>query len=159
MIQPDELSDLDGIELVRESVSLLSIMAGSTEMGIVEFNIERDIGNARFLFWKWPTELVLSPFELGNVLHYPYSSITSDYNWTDRHPVRTAYEFKDLSWHKDSGPYYDMKSWDLTSVMYAIEPDSGLFKRSPAGLVVVGEDGRTTFANTASRNARRLSMR
>ncbi len=143
--EADDLSDLNGIDLVTETVSVLSVMAGSTEMGIVEFNIERDIGSARYLFWKWPTKLVLSPFELGNALHYPYSSITSDYNWTDRHPVREAYEYKDLSWHRDAPPYYDMKSWDLTSVMYAVEPDSPRFKISGSGLVTVAEDGRTTF--------------
>lgn len=143
--EPDEISDLNGIDLVTEAVSFLSVMAGSTELGIVEFNIERDIGSARYLFWKWPTKLVLSPFELGNVLHYPYSSITSDYNWTERHPVREAYEYKDLSWHRDAPPYYDMKSWDLTSIMYAVEPDSPRFKISEAGLVVVAEDGRTSF--------------
>ncbi len=143
--EPDDISDLNGIDLVTEAVSFLSVMAGATELGFVEFNIKRDIGSARYLFWKWPTKLVLSPFELGDVLHYPYSSITSDYNWTERHPVREAYEYKDLSWHRDAPPYYDMKSWDLTSIMYAVEPDSPRFKISEAGLVVVAEDGRTSF--------------
>ncbi len=143
--EADDISDLNGIDLVAEAVSVLSIMAGSIERNMVEFNVERDIGSARYLFWKWPTKLVLSPFELGDQLHYPYSSITSDYNWVDRHPVREAYEYKNLTWHRQVPPYYDMKSWDLTSVMWAVEQDSPRFKISEAGLVTVGEDGRTAF--------------
>ncbi len=141
----DQHSPRPGMELVADTVSLLSVMAGSTDFGIVEFNIERDIDSARYLFWKWPGRLVMSPFELGNSIHYPYSSITSDYGWTDRHPVREAYEFRDLDWHQDAPPYYNMKSWDLTSVMYAVEPGANWFYVSEPGTVAVDESGKTTF--------------
>lgn len=148
----DEHSSRTGMELVVDTVSLLSIMAGSTDFGIVEFNIERDIDSARYLIREWPTRLVLSPFELGNSIHYPYSSITADYGWVDRHPVREAYEFRDLDWHQDAPPFYNMKSWDLTSVMYAVEPEANWFYVSEAGTVLVDESGKTTFTAGSGRH-------
>lgn len=148
----DEHSPRPGTELVADTVSLLSVMAGSIDFNMVEFNIERDIDSARYLFANWPGRLVMSPFELGNSIHYPYSSITSDYGWTDRHPVREAYEFRDLDWHQDAPPYYNMKSWDLTSVMYAVEPEANWFYVSGAGMVTVDESGKTTFTPGSGRH-------
>ncbi len=149
---PDAASPKTGIELIRDTVSVLSIMAGSTELGIVEFNIEHDIGAARNLLASWPVPLVLSPFELGNALHYPYASIQRDFGWAERHPVVEAYEFQDLGWHEDAPPFYDMRSWDLTSVLQAVEPDGGYFSMSDPGTVVVDEAGRTTFTPGAGRH-------
>lgn len=148
----DEYSPRPGMELVADTVSLLSVMAGSTDFGIVEFNIERDIDSARYVFWKWPGRLVMSPFELGNSIHYPYSSITSDYGWAERHPVREAYEFRDLDWHQDAPPFYNMKSWDLTSVMLAAEPERDWFSVSEPGTVSVDESGKTTFTPGSGRH-------
>jgi inosine-uridine nucleoside N-ribohydrolase len=143
--QPDEFSPLNGRDLVAETVSLLSVMAGSFDLGIVEFNVEHDISSAQELFSQWPGRIAVSPFELGNAIHYPYSSITSDFGWTDRHPVREAYEFRDLDWHADAPPFYNMRSWDLTSVIEAVEPGANYFLRSEAGTVNVDGSGRTYF--------------
>ncbi len=142
---PDDISDRPGMDLVRDNVSLLSVMAGSPEGTMVEFNIENDLPSARKLFDRWPSPLVLSPFDVGYVVLYPYSSIASDFNWVDRHPVREAYEFRDLSWHQDAPPYYDMRSWDLMSVLYAVEPDADYFPLSEPGTISVDEQGRTIF--------------
>lgn len=141
----DDISGRSGVDLAKDHVKLLSIMAGTETRRFVEFNVENDLSSARNLFAKWPAPLALSPFELGNAIHYPYSSITRDFGWVDRHPVREAYEFRDLSWHQDSGRYYNMKSWDLTSVMYAIEPPDRYFYRSDWGLVRMDGSGYTSF--------------
>ncbi len=150
--QPDEFSDLNGRDLVSETVTLLSIMAGSFDLGIVEFNVEHDISSAQELFNQWPGRMAVSPFELGNLIHYPYSSISSDLNWTDRHPVKEAYEFRDLDWHQDAPPYYNMRSWDLTSVLEAIEPGANYFLRSEVGTVRVDGSGRTSFERGEGRH-------
>lgn len=142
---PDSISPKNGVELARDSVSLLSIMAGSIELGIVEFNIEHEVGPARNLFAKWPGPMAVSPFELGNAITYPYRAIRDQLNWVDRHPVKEAYEFQDLQWHVDAPPYYDMRSWDLTSVIEAVEPDAGYFLTSAPGTMVVDGTGRTKF--------------
>ncbi|MEM7272151.1 MAG: nucleoside hydrolase [Actinomycetota bacterium] len=142
----DDISPLTGDELIRRSVSVLSVMGGAIERSLVEFNIKHDIGAAQTLFERWPGRIILSPFEIGYGIHYPYASIRNDFGWVDRHPIRESYEFRDLDWHHNSGAYYDMRSWDLTAVMEAVEPNSGYFLISQPGRVTVDGSGRTTFA-------------
>jgi inosine-uridine nucleoside N-ribohydrolase len=140
----DSISSKSGVELAREAVKELSIMAGAFDMNVIEFNIEHDISPARNVFAKWPGPMAVSPFELGYHIHYPYSAIKSNLAWD--HPVRKSYELYDLSWHQDASPYYNMRSWDLTSIMHAIEPQSGYFLTSGTGKVSVAGDGRTSFS-------------
>ncbi|MGI9598053.1 MAG: nucleoside hydrolase [Acidimicrobiales bacterium] len=141
----DAISVHGGVELVRQTVSELSIMAGSVDHNMVEFNVEHDVGSARNLFAKWPGRLAMSPFELGNAIHYPYSSILADFGWTANHPIKQAYEFRDLDWHVDAPPFYNMRSWDLTSVIHAVEPNANYFLTSATGTVAMDGSGRTTF--------------
>ena len=72
----DAVTPRNGVDLVADTVGLLSIMAGAADQEMVEFNVEKDIASARVVFSKWPTEMVVSPFELGYNILYPYSSIT-----------------------------------------------------------------------------------
>lgn len=149
---PDGLSPKSGMQLVSERVDTLSLMAGTIEHGFVEFNVEKDVPSMVSVVGNWPVDLTLSPFELGDGLHYPYASITRDLGWADAHPVRQAYEFRDLPWHRDAPPFYDMKTWDLTSVVAAVEPGAGYFQTSSGGTVVVDDSGRTTFAEGDGRH-------
>ena len=139
---PDPLSVLDGTELVAATGAVLSIMAGSFE-DRVEFNVANDVASARRVVDGWPGELILSPFELGYDVHYPYAAVR-DRLGADN-PTRQAYEFTDYSWHVDAPPYYDMRSWDLTSVMVGIEPSAQWFPLSDGGTVTMDADGRTSF--------------
>ncbi len=143
---PDELSPLTGPELVVESRALLSIMAGSIGNPRIEFNVANDVDSARRVLTGWPGDLVLSPFELGWDLHYPLAAIRDRLPGDGSHPIRAAYEFRDYSWHVDAPPLYDMRSWDLTSVMHAVEPDAGWFPLSEWGVVTIDGEGRTGFA-------------
>lgn len=138
----DDISPKSGSDLIRESVSVLSVMGGSIERSMVEFNVENDVPSAQNLFAKWPGRLILSPFELGYSLHYPYSSIQQ---LSGQHLIRQSYEFRDLDWHHDAPPFYNMRTWDLTAVMEAVEPASGFFFVSQPGKVTVDGSGRTFF--------------
>ncbi len=141
---PDDVSPLAGTELVAASDATLSIMAGSFRSEpAVEFNVDQDVDSARRLIDGWPGELVLSPFELGDSLHFPYAAIRDGLD--PDHWVRRAYEFEDLGWHVDAPPFYDMRSWDLTSVLAGVEPDRAHLPISAAGTVGVDAEGVTTF--------------
>ena len=39
---------------------------------------------------------------------------------------------------RDAPPFYNMRSWDLTSVMQALEPEAGFFFTSDPGRMTVG---------------------
>ena len=140
--QADEYSSLTGVELVAAKVKLLSVMAGSfTEEPYVEYNIENDKDAARKVFAAWPSHIVVSPFELGNSIHYPAHSIENDFQWAEHHPMVEGYKFYDKM-------PYDRATWDLTSVLYVCEPDSLFFNQSSAGTITVDEAGHTLFQPT-----------
>jgi inosine-uridine nucleoside N-ribohydrolase len=135
----DEFSPLSGKELIRKKVKLLSMMAGNLLSGEnKEYNVMKDPGAARKVFAQWPTPIMISPFEVGMVIHYPASSIQNDFKWTKYHPVALSFEtYKTMP--------YDAPAWDLTAVLYAIEGNEGYFDISPAGRISVDANTFTHF--------------
>lgn len=134
---PDSISNLDGMRLVSRKVRMLSVMGGDyTGTGTPEWNILQDIGAAEYVMSEWPVKMVASGFEVGKDVLYPHQRLESDF--PTNHPLRVGYEhFLDMP--------YDRPCWDLTSVLYAIEPDGGWFDLSEPGNVTVNRSGVTTF--------------
>lgn len=135
----DKYSKLNGKELVAKKVKLLSIMAGSFgPKKRAEFNIVHDIPSAQYVMNNWPSELVLSPFEIGKEVIYSSSCIDNDFNWTKHHPLVDAY--------KRYRPYpYDRPTWDLTSVYYAVNPLTNIFEKSSPGILTIDHKGFMFF--------------
>ncbi|MCS7236927.1 MAG: nucleoside hydrolase [Thermoguttaceae bacterium] len=141
--QPDDISPLDGRALAEQKVRLLSVMAGafSEELqakNFVEFNVRGDIPAAQKLFADWPTEIVVSGFEIGVAIAHPAQSMQLDYRFVRHHPLREAYDYY-------RGLANDQPTWDLTAVLYAVRPQHGYFNLSPPGWVNVDDRGRTHF--------------
>lgn len=139
--QPDSASPLPGVELVAKKCRLLSMMAGmfTAEGRHKEYNVFIDLPAAKKVFADWPTEIVVSGFEIGRAIKYPAISIERDFNYVPHHPLKEAY-----------GLYrkmpYDRETWDLTSVLYAVRPDRGYFGLSEFGKVSVDDAQVTQFA-------------
>jgi inosine-uridine nucleoside N-ribohydrolase len=141
---PDEVCPLDGKTLAAKKVRLLSVMAGAfsqelTEKGFAEFNVARDIPAAQKLFAEWPTEMVVSGYEVGIAIAHPALSMQLDYRFVPHHPLREAYAYY-------RGLENDQPTWDLTAVLYAVRPNHGYFDLSPPGWVRVDDQGRTHFS-------------
>lgn len=136
--EPDEYSNLDGKSLVEKKVKLLSVMGGlyGEAFDFPEWNIVQDLEAAQKVFAEWPTEVVASGWELGNELLYPHQSILNDYS--TNHPLSVSYKIYDQM-------PYDRQTWDLTSVLYAIEPDSAFFMLSPKGTIQIDSIGKSVF--------------
>lgn len=136
--EPDEYSQLTGMELIAKKVCMLSIMAGDFRPGAsAEFNVIQDIPSAKLIFEQWPTPVVTSPFDVGASICYPATSIDNDFGWAEIHPMVEGY--------KSYNPMpYDRPTWDPTSVLYAIEGDKW-FTVSPAGRIRVDDNGCTHF--------------
>jgi hypothetical protein len=139
---PDDVSSLNGLDLVKKKVKLLSVMAGAfAPIGgkpHYEYNVIKDIPAAKTLARYWPTPIVYSGFEIGLSIPYPAVSIERDYGYVEHHPLAESY-------YLYNPPPHNRPTWDLTSVLYAIRPDRGYFDLSPAGTVTVDEKGLTTF--------------
>ena len=147
---PDKNSPLNGRDLIKKKVRLLSIMAGSFQTirdnnHYIEYNVKKDIPSAQKLAKDWPTKIVWSGFEIGIAATYPHVSIERDFEYVPHHPVKDGY-------YAYIPPPHDRPTWDLTAVLYAIQPDRGYFDLSTAGQVTVENDGFTRF--TPKKNGR-----
>lgn len=147
----DEYSPLTGKELVAKKVKLLSAMAGNiSELEHHEYNVVKDLPAAVKVFAEWPTEIVVSPFEVGRAIKYPGESIENDFTWAPKHPMVEAY--------KAYLPMpYDRPTWDLTSVLYAVEGDSW-FTMSEPGRIEITQEGSSVFTSSPDGNVRYMKV-
>jgi inosine-uridine nucleoside N-ribohydrolase len=137
--QGDEFSPLTGKELVNRKVKVLSAMMGNfQDENFSEFNVNCDIPAAQKIINEWPTPITVSPFELGETILYPASSIENDFKWNELNPLVEGYK----AYLKMP---YDRQTWDLTSVLYVVENDKGFFGESPAGIISIDNKGITRF--------------
>jgi inosine-uridine nucleoside N-ribohydrolase len=137
---PDDISPLSGMELIRKKVLLLSIMAGAFDPKYthIEYNIQCDVPAAKKLIAGWPTPIVFSGFEIGDMIQYPSVNIQNDYDYVKQHPLKESYRYY-------RGLDKTQATFDLTSVLYAIRPNHGYFDLSEPGTVILDENGRTGF--------------
>jgi inosine-uridine nucleoside N-ribohydrolase len=132
----DRYSSLTGMELIRKKVRLLTVMAGNFAANKPEYNVMTDIPAARKVFAAWPTGVYFSGFEVGEAIVYPASSIEHDF--PAGNPVAEAYRVY-------AKMPYDRPTWDLTTVLYDLQPDRGYFDVSAPGDVTVAANGATAF--------------
>lgn len=140
---PDEHSELGGSDLVARKVNRLVTMAGCMlNETTPEYNVIKDIPSAQKVFAQWPTEIVNSPFEVGINIIYPGQSILDDFGWAPAHPLVEAYKV----YHPMP---YDEPTWDLTSVLYAVEGiangDTPYFNVVGPGIIEFSDDACTHF--------------
>jgi inosine-uridine nucleoside N-ribohydrolase len=133
---PDSYSGLNGMDLIKKKVRLLTVMAGNFADPKPEYNVMTDIPAATNLFAHWPTDIYFSGFEVGLAVKFPATSIEHDFPADN--PVAQAYKLYEKM-------PYDRPSWDLTTVVYDLRPDRGYFDVSQPGDVLVSADGSTTF--------------
>lgn len=147
----DDISPLNGKELVAKKVKLLVTMAGCMDNPKThEYNVVKDIPAAKVIFEQWPTPVVTSPFEVGVQIRYPATSIENDFAWAGPHPVVEAY--------KAYLPMpYNRPTWDPTAVLYAVE-GGDWFTVSPAGRIEVTEEGSTLFTEDPAGDRRYLAV-
>lgn len=136
---PDQFSTLNGIELVAKKVKYLSAMAGNfSQPASSEFNVRTDISAAAKVFELWPGIIFNSPFEVGNNILFPSKSIEMNLGYTIINPLVEGYKLY-------LPMPYDRPTWDLTSVLFAMEPKQGYFKLSEPGSIKVSKEGFTSF--------------
>ena len=150
---PDKHAPLSGLELVAHKCRLLSIMAGmfTPEDRVAEYNVRVDAESAARVYEQWPTEIVVSGYEIGRAIKYPAISIERDFRYAEPHPVCEAYALYGTM-------PYDRETWDLTSVLYAVRPDRDYFGLSEPGRVWVDEQAITQFEPLSTGRHRYLTV-
>ena len=136
--EADEHSPLSGRELVAKKVERLVTMAGNIgNPRHHEYNVVNDIQACQKIYRDWPTPIITSPFELGAQIKYPARSIENDFGWAPHHPIVDSYKAY-------LPKIEDRPTWDLTAVLYAIEPQD-FFTVSSPGLITVTDEGSTLY--------------
>ena len=134
----DEYSPLSGRELVAQKVSRLVTMAGHMENPTFgEYNVVNDIPACQKVYREWPTPIYTSPFELGLQIKYPARSIENDFGWTAHHPIVDSYKAY-------LPKIEDRPTWDLTAVLFAIDPQD-FFNISAPGQIYFTDEGYTRY--------------
>lgn len=154
---PDDHSPLNGEALVRKKVKRLSLMAGAfraigRNAHYLEYNVVKDVSSCGVLARRWPSSMEWSGFEIGIALPYPAVSIERDFGYVTHHPLAEAYV-------RYIPPPHNRPTWDLTSVLQAVQPDRGYFDLSAPGTVSVEPDGFTRFTPDPNGRHRYLILR
>lgn len=169
--KPDRYSPLSGVDLVKRKVRLLSVMAGrfadarygeeAISRDWPEYNVRKDIPSARKLFRDWPTPIVASGSEVGFMMRLKGSDVESKFAYDEGHPVPVTYRYMDQTYRSSTasgGVLHDHKTFDLTSVLYAVRPNDGYFTVSEPGEIDVLANGATRFEPSAGGKARYLAV-
>jgi hypothetical protein len=140
---PKNLADListpEGKALVAQKVKTLVIMAGSYPTGNHENNVNGDADSARAIADTWPTKVVWSGSEIGDVVQTG-ASLPSTHPATS--PVRISYEaFR--------GAGTPIESWDLTAVYHALRPADAALTEVGPGRNNIDNTGDATYSNNA----------
>lgn len=165
--QPDEISPLSGKELIAKKIKMFSIMGGGFEpdrfcnrpLAIYpEYNIKVDIPASKYFFENITTPVVLSPFEVGLYLRFPFHTVKYELDGGENNPASFACEayvwgcFRGMRDTLELNRYM----WDLTSVLYVLEPH--YFAISTTGDVFVDDKGITHFKPNAKGYIRYLIL-
>lgn len=115
---PDELSPLNGLELVKAKVHCLVSMAAILPEGR-ECNVISDSESAKAVFSLWPTPIFLSDFHIGWKIMTGYEHIQEPAA-IQSSPLTLAYHLYTKDW-----THLPMKgmnsSYDLTAIQFAVE--------------------------------------
>lgn len=136
--EPDQYSDLSGVELVGIKVKELVSMAGWFPQGR-EFNVFKDAESSIYTFENWPTPIVFSGFEIGSKIKTGLPLI----NNPDIHssPVKDAYR---ISIPLDPADVNGRMSWDQTAVLFSVRGPEPFFKLRE-GRIKTQENGSNTW--------------
>ncbi len=140
--EADDISPLNGVELVKKSVSCMYVMGGNFEdFTYAEYNVEKDIESAQYVSQNFPMPVVYSGYELGdNVITGENLKLQSE-----EHPVRIAYRI----WNRKvrGKEEFGRSSWDPITVYCAVVQDTPLYAKSTPKTVTFDDEGRAVVSD------------
>jgi inosine-uridine nucleoside N-ribohydrolase len=136
---PDELSPLNGKQLVSRKVKRLVSMAGGFPRGW-EYNVHVDSLASAIVFEQWPTGIIFSGFEIGDVILTGKRLVASGIQNT---PAKEAFTIC-LRQDDPNG----RKSWDQTAVLVAVRGAERYFN-TVKGRIIMGKNGSNSWQDDA----------
>ena len=164
---PDNISPLDGTSLVKEKVDFISMMAANFDKASLEnpqdsrpeWNVLMDPRSAKTVFERCPVDIVFSGFEVGKAVRFPHDKIDEVLYGNPTNPVKISYDAHARTADKKTGRH-NRPCWDLTSALYAADPDCKFFELSERGKVsLVNNKGSNSFTPDKSGRDRYLILK
>lgn len=152
--ETDDISNKDGLALIKEKVGKAYIMGGSFDFGggapFAEWNFEQDLDAAKYVLSNFPNEIILCPAETG--------SMVQTYRKNAKNICKTAMDsfFQSLKDGGNNQEFDSRPSWDPLTCMVALNENDFIF--SPKGFTTFLENGITEFHEDANGNTRYLLM-
>ncbi len=144
--EPDEISSLNGVELVKNSVSKIYIMGGNfTEHEeIAEYNIRIDVLSAQTISLKCPVPIVYLGWEIGMAVRTGHTLWLGD----AASPVKKGYEIYANHYNetKEDGTY-DRQSWDPLTAYYGVTDDASFMHESSSKTITFDDKGFTHISD------------
>ena len=146
-------------DLVAAKVRELRIMVGCFDaatapdgLGGAEYNAAGDPAATKAVLERWPTPVVVTPWEVGLRLDYRPELVLEDFASETANPaVRAAYRIWQLG---DGGHVHSLNNlWDPMTVLPLLDGDA-VAPLSASGRISVDARGRTTFAPDPSGDRR-----
>lgn len=138
----DEISELDGVALMRERCAKLVVMGGGFVPSAdgrpsLEWNAKVDIAATQTMVRLCPVPLVFSPFEVG-------LDMLTGKPMMEKYGEETPLSLSFLRFG-DTAARGGRHSWDPATAVYAVEGAGDRFEESPRGTVTVDDEGRTVL--------------
>lgn len=151
--EPDEISDLNGVELVRQKCAQVVLMAGIFDPNNerVEWNIHLDIPATQKVVELCPVDLLFLPSETGINVFTGKPAIEKYGNTNSL--VASFLSRKDVR-EKNCRP-----SWDPLSAIYAVEGEGAFFEVTGYGKISVTDEGKSTFEKCEGSKHRIIYLR
>lgn len=135
--QADNVSPLNGKDLIIKKVKLLVSMAGKFPEG-KEFNIYMDSTSSRYVYENWPGRIIFTGFEIGSEIHTGLRLMNSP---VINSPVKDVFRISiPLSEEDKNG----RMSWDETAVLIGVYGTNGFFD-TVKGNIIVNTDGSNSW--------------
>lgn len=149
--EPDEISNQNGIELIKDKVGKLYLMGGAFEFlpdetPLVEWNFEQDLESAKAVLDGFPNEIVICPSETGARVMTYKENIDG-----------LTQEAMDDFFQSIDKPYLQSRpSWDPLTCMVSLNESRFHFSRN--GSVAISEEGYTEFTPKARGRVKYLTL-
>lgn len=135
---PDSYSNLNGVDLVKKKVKRLVSMAGKFPSG-GEFNVDRDAKSSQYVFITWPTEIIMSGFEIGVKVRSGLPLIAN--NKISKSPVKDVFS---ICIPKDKQDSLGRMSWDETAVLVAVKGYKDWYALKQ-GQMIIADNGANSW--------------
>jgi inosine-uridine nucleoside N-ribohydrolase len=142
--QPDDISPLDGVSLVRSKCRELVMMAGTFRSADAEWNVKWDIPAAKATFERCPVPITVLPFETGIDMITGKEAVEI-YGYT----TPLSQSFINFNSKVCAGLCDPLRSgrhsWDPATAVYAVEGVGEFLIKSEPGIIKVSDNGSTEF--------------